>query len=155
MALEDDIATLGRAPLFSLMDAEALRLIAFAADHRLLQRGDILFRAGDRSDGGYVVTKGTIRVEGEAGGEPFVAGPGAVIGQIALFTRSNRSATATADEPSAALRVSPTLMRRVLQEFPNAASALHDALAIDLATLSGGLARVRRSLLAIDASKPR
>ena len=148
MALEDDIATLSRAPLFSLMDYEALRLIAFAAEHRVLRPGDVLFRKGDRSEGGYVVTKGALSVEsGE--GEPFVAEPGALIGQTALFARSVRPATATALKPSAVLRVSPTLIRRVLQEFPSAAGAIHGALSIELSTLSGGLERVRKRLLAI------
>jgi hypothetical protein len=31
MAFEDDIATLARAPLFTVMEYEALRLFAFAA----------------------------------------------------------------------------------------------------------------------------
>ena len=37
MALEDDIAMLSRAPLFSLMDHDALRLVAFAGEHRALR----------------------------------------------------------------------------------------------------------------------
>jgi hypothetical protein len=50
------------------------------------------------------------------------------------------------------MRVSPTLMKRVLGEFPAAAAALHQALAVDLSMLSGGLERVRERLLAIEAS---
>jgi CRP-like cAMP-binding protein len=150
MALEDDIAILARAPLFNLMDHEALRLIAFAGEHRVLRAGDVLFRRGDKADGGFVVTKGSLAVEGKPGEEAFIAEPGAVVGQMALFSRSLRPATATAREPSAVLRVSPTLIRRVLQEFPSAAQAMHGALAIELSTLSGGLERVRKGLIAID-----
>ena len=150
MALEDDIATLSRAPLFNLMDHEALRLIAFAGEHRVLRAGDVLFRRGDKADGGFVVTKGSLAVEGKDEADRFVAEPGALIGQTALFSRSVRPATATAREPSAVLRISPTLMRRVLQEFPSAAQAMHGALAIELSTLSGGLERVRKLLTAID-----
>ena len=100
MALDDDIAILARAPLFSLMDREALRLIAFAAEHRLLRAGDVLFRRGDKSDGGFVVTKGSLAVAGKDDDAPFIAEPGALVGQTALFLRGTRPATATAREPS-------------------------------------------------------
>ncbi len=155
MALEDDIAILARAPLLNLMEQGALRLIAFAAEHRVLRRGETLFKKGDRSDGGYVVTNGLIVVEGEQGVPPFLAEPGALIGQTALFARTTRAATATAREPSGVLRISPTLMRRVLEEFPTSAQAIHGALAIELSTLSGGLERVRKRLGAIEGSRPR
>src|SRR5215203_6085319 len=118
MALEDDIATLARAPLFSLMDYDALRLVAFAGEHRGLRSGDMLFRKGDTSDGGFVVTKGAVALE-----------------------------------TSAVLRVSPTLMRRVLQEFPVAADAMHRALSIELSKLCGGLERVRKRLLEVDEAR--
>src|SRR5918912_821902 len=111
MALDDDIATLSRAPLFHLMEPEALRLLAFAGEHRALRAGDVLFRKGDKADGGFVVTKGAIAVDAEAGAEPFVAERGALVGQTALFSRGGeRPATATARVPSAVLRISPTLM---------------------------------------------
>jgi CRP-like cAMP-binding protein len=64
-----------------------------------------------------------------------------------------RGGTATAREPSAVLRVSPTLVRRVLQEFPAAADAMHRALSIDLSKLCGGLERVRKHLLALDEAE--
>ena len=153
MALDDDIAILARAPLISLMDREALRLIAFAAEHRLLRAGDVLFRRGDKSDGGFVVTKGSLAVAGKDDDAPFIAEPGALVGQTALFLRGTRPATATAREPSSVLRVSPTLMRRVLQEFPSAAEAMHGALSIELATLSGGLERVREWLMEVDQER--
>ena len=60
MALEDDIATLAGAPLFHLLERDALRLVAFAAETRALRAGDVLFRRGDRSDGGHVVARGAI-----------------------------------------------------------------------------------------------
>ena len=42
MALENDIATLSAAPLFELLERDALRLVAFAAENRLLRAGDVL-----------------------------------------------------------------------------------------------------------------
>ena len=151
MALEDDIATLVQAPLFELLDRDALRLVAFAAENRVLRAGDVLFRRGDRSDGGYVVSRGAIALDARDDGSPaaFMAGPGALIGQAALFARIARPATATAREPSTVIRISPSLMRRVLEEFPQAAVAMRDAMATELERLAEGLEGVRRRLLAI------
>jgi CRP-like cAMP-binding protein len=152
MALEDDIAILSQAPLFNLLEKDALRLVAFASETRSYREGDVLFKKGDRSDGGYVVTRGSIALDATEDGSPaaFVAGPGALVGQSALFARVERRATATAQEPSAIIRVTPSLMRRVLEEFPDAAAAIHEAMADELTRLTEGLERVRQQLLAID-----
>ena len=154
MALHDDIATLSSAPLFSLLGTDALRLVAFAAETRSLREGDVLFRRGDRSDGGYVVKAGAIALDPHGNGGPpaFVAEPGAVIGQAALFTRLTRGATATALEPSVLIRVSPSLMRRVLEEFPQAAEAMRDIMEEEFAQLTQGLEDVRQRLMAIGAA---
>lgn len=151
MGLEDDIAALSGAPLLGHFERDALRLVAFAAESRALKAGDVLFRKGDRSDGGYVVTRGRIALDPGDGGAAFTAEPGALIGRTALFVRVQRPATAVAREPSGVLRVSPTLMRRVLEEFPEAAAAIHQAMASELGVLTGGLEQVRRRILAIDA----
>ncbi|HEY8383903.1 MAG TPA: cyclic nucleotide-binding domain-containing protein [Microvirga sp.] len=152
MALEDDIAILSRAPLFNLLDRDALRLVAFAAENRTLRAGDVLFRRGDRSDGGYVVARGAVALDAQDDGSPatFIAGPSALIGQAALFTRIERPATASAREPSTVIRISPSLMRRVLEEFPQAAAAMQAAMAEDLLRLTEGLEGVRQQLLRID-----
>ena len=155
MALDDDIAILSQAPLFNLLEKDALRLVAFASETRSYREGDVLFKKGDRSDGGYVVTRGSIALDANDDGSPavFVAGTGALIGQAALFARIERRATATAQEPSTIVRVTPSLMRRVLEEFPDAAAAIHDAMAEELTRLTEGLERVRQQLLAIDGGE--
>jgi CRP-like cAMP-binding protein len=155
MALEDDIAILSQAPLFNLLERDALRLVAFASESRTLREGDVLFRKGDRSDGGYVVRSGAVALDAgtEGSDEPLVVGPGSLIGQAALFTRIERPASATAREPSTVIRVTPSLMRRVLEEFPHAAAAMQDAMAEELTRLTQGLERVRQQLIAIDGEE--
>ncbi|MXQ11815.1 cyclic nucleotide-binding domain-containing protein [Microvirga makkahensis] len=155
MALDDDIAALAQAPLFNLLERDALRLVAFASETRNLRAGDVLFRKGTPSDGGYVVSRGAIALDASEDGSPaaFVAGPGSLIGQAALFTRIARPATATAREASTIIRVTPSLMRRVLEEFPSAAAAMQQAMAEELARLTQGLERVRQQLIAIDGEE--
>jgi CRP-like cAMP-binding protein len=152
MAIEDDIAVLTRAPLFGLLEIDAIRLIAFAAETRPLKAGDVLFRKGERADGAYVVLRGSIALDNKDDGSPavYVAEAGALIGQTALFLRGNRPATAVAREKTMVMRISPTLMRRVLEEYPEAAGILHEAMVRDLVGLSGAIMRVRQLLMAVD-----
>jgi CRP-like cAMP-binding protein len=152
MALEDDIVTLSKAPLFMHLSRDALRLVAFAAESRILRAGDMLFRKGDASDGGYVVSRGAIALDARDDGSPaeFVAGPGSIIGQTALFIRIERPATATARESSTVIRIRPSLMHRVLEEFPDAAMTIHALMAAELEELTKDLERVRQTFLAID-----
>lgn len=149
MALDDDIARLAAAPLFTLLERDALRLLTFAAERRGLVIGETLFRRGDPSDGGYVVLSGLVALA-SASGETTLAGPAALIGRSALFISTPRPATAAARERSDLLRVSPAVMRRVLEEFPAAHQAIRAALADELDTLDAGLRAVRRRLDAIE-----
>lgn len=152
MALEDTITVLGRAPIFGLMGADALRIIAFSADTRRLRAGEVLFRRGERSDGGYVVMSGLVAASRRPGEEAdaVLLGPGSLVGRIALFVRMQRPASATARDASSLMRISPTLMRRVLQEFPLAASSIRAAIADELADLSEGLDEVQQMLERIE-----
>ena len=145
MALENTITILRKAPVLGLFEDEALRIIANVADARRLRAGEVLFRQGDRSDGGYVVTAGAIAVAREGDEEEAVLlGPGSVIGEVALFVRMQRPSTATAREPSAVIRISPTLMKRVLQEYPAAAEPIAALLSRDLEGIAADLDRVER-----------
>ncbi len=152
MSLEDTIAVLGRAPIFGLMGADALRIVAFSADTRRVRAGEVVFRRGERSDGGYVVMSGLIAASQLPGEEAdaVLLGPGSLVGRMALFVRMQRPSSATAREASSLLRISPTLMRRVLQEFPLAAASIRAAIAHDLAELTEGLGEVQEMLERID-----
>ena len=140
MGLEDTIDVMSRAPLFEHFDREAVRLLAFAAETRTLRAGDVLFRHDDATDGGYLVLRGRLTLEG--GGRSVSAGPGDVIGRTALFAPTRRAATATAREASTVLRVPHALMRRVLEEFPAAAIAIREVMEAELLDLQAGLAGV-------------
>jgi CRP-like cAMP-binding protein len=149
LALDDTIALLKRAPLIGLFDPDALRLLAFSAETRPVRDGEVLFSRGDRSDGGYVVLSGTIGITPWPGEPEIVVGPGSLIGQAALFARIDRPGTATARGETEVLRISPTMIRRVLAEFPAAAQGMRDAMAADLQGLTADLTRMGDRLLAI------
>ena len=130
MRLDDVIDLLKALPLFRNVDPEALRLLAFSAVRRQLRAGDILFRRGDAAEGGYLVISGEIVLDQADNGSPssLVFGPGALIGQMALFTLLQRPATAIARDVSAVLVFSRELMLKVLDAHPRAAVQLKEAL---------------------------
>lgn len=141
MALEDDVATLGRIAIFSALAPDALRLLAFSAETRVLRAGDILFRRDEPSNGGFVVLTGSIALDPSDHGASAtrIVRPPALIGEIALLARTNRPATAIAREPSNVLRISQQLFRRVLGEDPAGAERLRETLAARLGQFTAEL----------------
>ena len=126
MSLDKDIDRLGRVSLFSALDYDALRLMAFAADKRVLETGDILFREGEMGESGYLVISGAIGV-GSADAdkaETRRVGPGSLIGEHALLAAVRRPVTASALEPSSVLTITRRLFTRVLHEYPSSAKAI-------------------------------
>ncbi|MGL4243808.1 MAG: cyclic nucleotide-binding domain-containing protein [Beijerinckiaceae bacterium] len=144
MALDQEIARLQENALLALFEPEALRLIAFASETRLLRGGDVLFREGDASDGGYYVVSGQLHLAGEGGEETH--GEGTVIGESALFTETERPATATAQGPTTVRRIPRHLMRRILEEYPQTADRLRAHIAAKVADVGERLRRVDRML---------
>jgi CRP-like cAMP-binding protein len=141
MALEDDVAKLARHAIFAALDPDALRLLAFSAETRVLRAGDVLFRRDEPSNGGFVVLSGSIALDSPDAGVSAarIARPPSLIGEIAVLTCTNRPATAIAREPSSVLRISQQLFRRVLSEHPDGAERLHQALAARLSEFTTDL----------------
>jgi CRP-like cAMP-binding protein len=152
MALDDDIARLAQQPLLGLMERDALRLVAFAAENRSLRAGDVLFRIGEPSDGAVLIVSGAVALASQDDGQPAteILGPGALIGEMALFSSIGRPVTAIAREPTQVMRLSRSVMRRVLGEFPASAEAIADAIGKRLRGFVSELTAVQNALNAID-----
>jgi CRP-like cAMP-binding protein len=109
---------------------EALRVLAIGSEHREFARGDALFRIGEEADCGYVVQRGAFRVTLDDGSSAeTIAGPGALIGELALIVPMQRPATAISLEFSTVIRLGRTMFSRVLESDPAAARRLRDDLA--------------------------
>ena len=149
MGLEDDIGKLARIPAFAVIEPEALRLIAFSAETRILRAGDVLFRHDEISNDGYVVLAGSIAMDASGDGAVTarIVRPPGLIGDLALLTQTRRPATAIAREPSTVLRISRLLFRRVLDEFPDSAERLRQSQGARLLQFTGELGAVRRRRL--------
>jgi CRP-like cAMP-binding protein len=130
MSIEDDVALLERVPTLRLLGTAALRMLAIGSEQRDFARDDLLFYIGDDADAGFIVQRGAFRVTLEDGsGAEVVAGPGALIGELALVVAMQRPATAIALEHSSVIRIARSLFQRVLESDPAAARRLRDEFA--------------------------
>ena len=131
MSIEDDIAFLERVPTLRLLGRTALRILAIGAESRYVHDGETLFHAGDNADGGYVVQEGSFELRpGTPMASPdVVAGPGTLLGELALLIETARPATAVAREPSTVIRISRSLFLKMLEGYPEAANTLREQIA--------------------------
>jgi CRP-like cAMP-binding protein len=128
MSIEADVALLERVPTLRLLGTTALRMLAIGSEQRDLARGETLFSAGDAADAGFIVQRGAFQIEDDSGAE-IVAGPGALIGELALVVEMQRPSSAIALEHSSVIRVARSLFQRVLESDPEAARRLRDEFA--------------------------
>jgi CRP-like cAMP-binding protein len=109
---------LAATPLFAGMPSDALQALVANLQLVSLERGELLFREGDRSDALYVIVEGEVSVQGE--GPPRVEmsrlGPGAFLGEVALMTDQPRSATVVCVAPAELLRIDRNTLSRVLAD---------------------------------------
>jgi CRP-like cAMP-binding protein len=127
MSIEDDVALLERVPTLRLLGTAALRMLAIGSEQRHFARGEVMFNVGDDADGGFIVQRGAFRIED--GAAEVIAGPGALIGELALIAPMQRPSTATAIDHSSVIRVARSLFQRVLESDPAAARRLRDEFA--------------------------
>ena len=145
MALADDIDRLSRTRPFSLLPREAVQLIAFAAEKRMLAPNELLFQQGELGDCGYFVLAGSIvlTAQGHAGERTRLAMEGALIGENAMVAEVQRPASAHARENSIVLRVPRPVFRRVLSEYPKEAARIRADLQARTRKISGQLEELR------------
>jgi CRP-like cAMP-binding protein len=131
MALDDDIAFFEQVPSFAVLGKQALRVLAIGAETKTLQNGAVLFYAGELADGGYVVQQGSLVLEPNSPreGKQFTAGPGTLVGELALLTDTVCGTTAIAKGPTVVIRISRSLFRKMLEGYPAAAQKMRDMVA--------------------------
>ena len=125
MSLESNVRRMAGTRPFDLLPREAVQLIAFSCERRMLKAGESLFSAGDPADSAYFILSGELSLAID-GAERRVES-GALIGETALLADVVRRASAKATEDSELLRIPSAVFRRVLSEFPRAAVQMRAA----------------------------
>jgi len=144
MALEHDIRILSGVALFGDLTGDQLRLLAFGAETQRLRPDEVLYREGEVADCAYVVVAGLVelsrRHEGNgAQASVGTAQAGALLSELALIAATNRSTDAVAAGDVEVMAVPRKLFRRILEEYPEVAAALHSRLAKRFQALVRGI----------------
>jgi sulfate permease, SulP family len=120
-----------------------------SAERIALEAGAVLLRQGEPSDDVFILASGRLRVEvATPDGVRMrlrTVQPGVVVGEVALYTGTPRTADVVAEIPSVVLRLSRASIARLEADDPEAAAALHRWLATTVSE------RLTDSLRTLDA----
>ncbi len=113
---------------------------------RTYEDGDVLVRQGEVADCLYVVQEGQLEILIENGGRATrvrVAGPGELIGEMAVFEREVRSATVRALGRARVLTVDRKNFLRRISEDPSLAFRIVETMSRRVRELSREVARLK------------
>lgn len=129
----DTAGLLASLEVFSDLEQRELDEVAQVAVPRTYERGEVIFREGDRGDILYVVRSGSVSIRRDhADGRTLALAElraGSMFGELAVFGGEVRSATAEALEPTAAVAILSGDLQRVLRTSPSIALKMLGALA--------------------------
>lgn len=92
-----------------------------AGANKVLKEGQVLFKAGDKSDGMYLIRKGELRVFLEQDGKEVTLatiGEGGMIGEMALFDNQPRSASVKAGKETEVTLISTEDFGKLIKQIP-------------------------------------
>ena len=89
--------------------------------NKILKKGELLFKAGEASDGMYVLRRGQIQIFLDKAGTDIVlaaVAAGGMIGEMSLFDKKPRSASARALEETEVTQISNDDFNKIIQQIP-------------------------------------
>ena len=116
---QSTVEALRSSPFFAGLSEEDLERIAQMGEPVSFGQGETIVEKGSSGDAMYVLLWGTAEVE--VGGRVHKPGAGQVVGEMALFSKKKRTATATAAEPVEALKIPAERFHEFLLQNPTVA----------------------------------
>jgi len=127
------VELLSRVPVFATLAEPDLGRVAAVAVTRRFAPQHVIFREGDTGDTCYVVRSGSVSIRREhMDGRTLALAElrsGAIFGELSMFGRETRSATAEALETTALVAILSGDFRRVIKSSPDIALTMLEALA--------------------------
>lgn len=145
MSVRADVETFRSIPIFSECDAVHLQLLAFSAVRQNFAAGEPILRQGNKGAAAFLILSGDVRLSSEESGPLGTAGPGALLGEVAMIGDRPYSINAVAVEDVQAARVDRELFMRVAREFPEFGTAVFGVLARKLEIAMSELEETRES----------
>ena len=128
MARDEKIDLLHRIPLFSTFDNRQLERLGMLADEVDVPAGKVLMREGESGMDMMIIVHGRVGID-RGGQRLSTLGAGDFFGEIAVLDGGPRTATATTAEPSSLLVITHRDFHSMLDEFPEVAATVLNALA--------------------------
>ena len=119
---------LAGATILGVLEESERKFLASRGRHRKLDKGQILFTEGERSDSVLVLLSGHMKVlRYSRDGDPFIVNtvlPGDSIGEVGVFSKGPRSATVQAGEKCEVLELPASVIMDLISKRPAACIAL-------------------------------
>jgi CRP/FNR family transcriptional regulator, cyclic AMP receptor protein len=151
MSVRADAETLRGIPIFAECDPVQLQLLAFSCERQNFEAGQGIIRQGETGNAAYLILDGQAELQQESGSGTTVigaAGPGAMLGEVAMIGGVAYSISALAKSPVEAASIPRRLFMRVAEEYPDFGATVLRALArkfalsmTDISSLQGTLDR--------------
>lgn len=138
MSVESELQALQQLAFFNCFTEEQLRLVAFGAERVEFRIGRELFRENQPADSAFILMSGQVDLYQISTEGPILVRhviTGSMIGELSLICKMKRPVSAVAAEDGIALRISRSIFRRILDEYPYAAKLLLEHLKYDFQTM--------------------
>lgn len=140
MAVASSQAALSQVPLFRALTENELVILSAQVTRKEYGKHEVIFSQGDDGDGLYIVVSGHVAISRQSveGDELILAmyEPREYFGELALFDREPRSATAMAAEETTTLFLSRSAFRQFLGTHPQAVFSCLEAIVRQLRRLT-------------------
>jgi CRP/FNR family cyclic AMP-dependent transcriptional regulator len=110
--------------------------------------GEVIFREGDKGEGMYVIQAGKVKITKETpSGEVTLStlGNGDIFGEMALFDKLPRSATATASGEARVLSVDKTKLFTLISRDPTTTFKIIETMSSRIRKLSAEISQYRKT----------
>lgn len=129
MSVRADAETFRSIPIFADCEAMHLQLLAFSAVRQSFAEDDIVIKKGVKGGAAFLILAGQAAITSDDGLRIGAAGPGALLGEVAMIGDLPYTLTARASEPVEAARIDRSLFMRLAREYPEFGVTVFNALA--------------------------
>jgi CRP-like cAMP-binding protein len=146
MSVRASAEILSRIPIFSDCDRAHLQVLAFSARNHNFVPGDAVIKQGLQATGAFLILDGVAEISVAERGvvrKLGNAGPGVLLGELAMMSGHNYSVTATARGLLTAAAIERDTFLRVAGEFPDFGMRVQTAVARKLEAMMSELASVK------------
>ncbi len=146
MSIREEVRLLQEVPLFAGTHAAHLQLLVFSAEKFDIDAGEYLFREGEETGSGWLISRGTADAWLEHGSRVERAArleAGAFAGELAMIANLPHRMSVRALSPLSGRRITHDLFMRVCAEFPEFGQQVLANLMADFSMSMTELGRVR------------